>query len=317
MDFVRPSILSLIGVIFAFAQTLANAFTTLDYPGAAFTTPNDINDAGQIVGDYAGGHGFLYSNGKFTTIDVPGAQFTIALGINNAGQIVGYYRDGTTNHGFLYSSGKFTTIDVPGADLTGAAGINDAGDIVGWTNHQGFHKVGGTFNTIAVPDDASGVLTCCTSPDDINASGQIVGFYVGPPQPWGLHGFLYSGGSYVPIDAPGAVSSIGESSTMARDINDAGHIVGDFSDKAGSHGLAYDGKRFVVIDLPTDLSTDGTLATGINNAGEIVGYFYNSGGQHGFLIPEPQVVVMLGVALAALRLGWHRKCRCAELSSAG
>jgi probable HAF family extracellular repeat protein len=307
MNFIRTPILSLIGVIFAFAQTSANAFTTLDYPGAAFTTPNDINDAGQIVGDYAGGHGFLYSHGKFATIDVPGAQFTVALGINNAGQIVGYYRDDTTNHGFLYSSGKFTTIDVPGADLTGAAGINDAGDIVGWTNHEGFRKVGGTFSTIAVPNDGSNTLTCCTSPDDINASGQIVGYYVGPPQPWGLHGFLYSGGNYVPIDAPGAVSSIGESTTMVQGINDAGHIVGEFSDKAGYHGFAYDGKRFEVIDLPTDLPENSTGATGINNAGEIVGDFEDfDGRQHGFLISEPQVLVMLGVALVALRLGWHR-----------
>lgn len=40
----------------------------------------------------------------------------------------------------------------------------------------------------------------------------------------GDHGFLYTGGSFTPLDAPGAIV------TRAYGINDAGQIVGQFFD---------------------------------------------------------------------------------------
>jgi uncharacterized membrane protein len=47
-------------------------------------------------------HGFLLSNGELTSIDVPGATFTSARGINCLGDIVGEYRDaGGRVHGFM------------------------------------------------------------------------------------------------------------------------------------------------------------------------------------------------------------------------
>ena len=51
-------------------------YTTLDDPSTlgATTFANDINNAGQIVGDYrnnSGTHGFLYSGGTDTAIDDP------------------------------------------------------------------------------------------------------------------------------------------------------------------------------------------------------------------------------------------------------
>jgi hypothetical protein len=49
----------------------------------------------------------------------------------------------------------------------------------------------------------------------------------------GFHGFLYSGGSYTSIDVPGAT---GKGGTQAFGINDAGQIVGTYSDSSGSHG---------------------------------------------------------------------------------
>ena len=123
------------------AGSSANAanfsFTQIDVPGADLTSPEDINDAGQIVGlfgDSTGTHGFLTNNtgGSFIPIDVPGARFTDARGINDAGQIVGTFIDSTA-HGFLTNNtgGSFIPIDVPGAIGAEAFGINDAGQIVG------------------------------------------------------------------------------------------------------------------------------------------------------------------------------------------
>jgi probable HAF family extracellular repeat protein len=110
-------------------------FSTIDVPGAQFTSPNDINNAGQIVGwffDNGGpAHGFLYVGGTFSRIDVPGAFGTLPQGINNAGQIVGWFGDSKGTHGFLDVGGTFSTIDVPGETHTFAQGINDVGQIVG------------------------------------------------------------------------------------------------------------------------------------------------------------------------------------------
>jgi hypothetical protein len=61
-------------------------FTRIDFPGAAGTQPNDINDRRQIVGTYSNANSctgcaddkrdFLLDRGRFTTIHVPGAAQT-------------------------------------------------------------------------------------------------------------------------------------------------------------------------------------------------------------------------------------------------
>ena len=77
-------------------------------------------------------HGFLLDRGVCTTIDVPGAQGTQPNDINNRGQIVGQYEAGGAVHGFLLDRGTFTTIDAPGAPrATQVIGINDRGEMVG------------------------------------------------------------------------------------------------------------------------------------------------------------------------------------------
>ena len=56
----------------------------------------------------------------FTTVEDPLAtQDTQGGGINNAGQIVGDYADASGGHGFLLSGGVFTTIDEPVAVAAG------------------------------------------------------------------------------------------------------------------------------------------------------------------------------------------------------
>ena len=67
---------------------------------------------------------------------------------------------------------------------------------------------------------------------------------------------------------------------MARGINDAGQIVGDFQDSTTMHGFLDVGGSFTTIDVPGARSTS---AQGINDAGQIVGYFIDSTGDHGFL----------------------------------
>jgi uncharacterized membrane protein len=75
-------------------------------PGAIGSSPQGINDKGEMVGQFWDQnfttHGYLRAGSEYKTIDFPGAVFTGAQGVNNAGLIVGAYFD--TNwglHGFI------------------------------------------------------------------------------------------------------------------------------------------------------------------------------------------------------------------------
>ena len=98
-------------------------------PAVPFFQVFDINNAGQIVGDFVDaavlGHGFLLSEGNFTTIDVPGSFQSFAGGVNNAGQIVGTFADDTGQHGFLATPvPEPGTLIFPGSEMTGYHGIS-------------------------------------------------------------------------------------------------------------------------------------------------------------------------------------------------
>ena len=102
---------------------------------------------------------------------------------------------------------------------------------------------------------------------DINSAGKIVGAFglriSGRPS----QGFLYTDGSFITVDVPGA------SGTSAYGINDAGQIVGTFQTSGVDHGFLYSNGHFITIDVPGARSTD---AVGINNAGLIVGTFIDA-----------------------------------------
>src|SRR5262249_51519462 len=104
------------------------------------------------------------------------------------------------------------------AETAGLLTQDKAGQIVGdfFSNGtHGFLKDGATFTTI--------VVGRFTEAHGINNAGQIVGFVLGGP--FGpVHGFLKDGTTFTTIDVPGAAT------TFPFGINDAGQIVGSFSD---------------------------------------------------------------------------------------
>jgi uncharacterized membrane protein len=221
-------------------------FTTIDFPGAAFTGAVGINPQGDIVGRYdeADGrqHGYLRSGGEFTTIDFPGATLTTAFGINPRGDIVGQYRSADAKlHGYLLSGGEFTTIDFPAATSTAAWKINPAGDIAGrYTSTDGKSHVfllsDGEFTSIDFPgafDTAPAAIPFV----GINARGDIVSNYCDgapctPTSHGNVHGFLVTGGKFTSIDFPGAFL------TAASSVNNRGDIVGVYVDTNGqAHGF--------------------------------------------------------------------------------
>jgi probable HAF family extracellular repeat protein len=148
--------------------------------------------------------------------------------------------------------------------------------------------------------------------DRINNLGQIVGVYGMAPS-LAQQGFLYSGGTFTPLDLTTAtgindhgqivgttstgsklVGALDDSGvltildvpgsiqTIAAGINNTGKIVGTYSDSRGvGHGFLYTAGAFITIDVPGAAATE---AYGINDADQIVGAYYEANfKQHGFL----------------------------------
>jgi hypothetical protein len=220
-----------------FKRDRAGRFTRIDFPARGATNLFDVNDRGQLVGNFRPFpcsdseplQGFLRDErGRFTTIQIPGASLIQAVGINNRGQVVGSYVDaGGTTHGYVRDGSRITAVDGP-AGATGATvfDINDLGQMVGtYLDHAGgihaFSLRKGRYTTI----DAPGVPY--TFPFGVNNRGQIAGLTLAT-LPLGLgsdaHGFVLragAGGPFTPVDVPGAVGG-----TAAFDISGHGAIVG-------------------------------------------------------------------------------------------
>jgi probable HAF family extracellular repeat protein len=148
-------------------------FTTIDYPGAEATRLHDVNNKGEIVGQYRDAgrtyHSMLKGGQVFSTITPPGANGPVsaALGINDAGQIVGAFRDtNSTDHAYVKNGDSITVFDHPNAGSgrgnfnnyrgTYFNDINNAGIIVGnFTGNDDFDrafiKVGDTLTTFDHP----------------------------------------------------------------------------------------------------------------------------------------------------------------------
>lgn len=139
------------------------------------------------------------------------------------------------------------------------------------------HSMGApTFTSFDFP---SAVFTAA---DDINASGQITGWYIDAAGT--THGFIRDGDNYASIDFPGAPF------TSVYGINNQGDIVGRYTlkdvaaDKDVRGYLLRDGV-FYTIDFP---GAAETRPLGINSLGDIVGiYAYQKQGKHhGFLLRD-------------------------------
>src|SRR5581483_8844335 len=107
---------------------------------------------------------------------------------------------------------------------------------------------------ITVLDDPKGIATNAYY---INNSNVVVGSYA-LATGFG-NGFIYSGGVYTDVGPPNATAG-----SVAVGINDAGQVVGYFSDQVGEHGFVYTNGTYTTLDVPGALVT---LAGAINNNG--------------------------------------------------
>lgn len=233
-----------------------------------------------------------------------GTTDVTALRINNAGQVAGILTANGTSNYYLYDGQSVQRI--AGGTPYGAPGLNDQGSVVGTLfsggTYQGFVYAGGSVQPL------SGIM-----PSAINNAGQIVGVSTDRPfLTWGIeldHGsvtaFGPSGGDWSTADAINAhgevagttaLSEFGRTgafyvladmqqhlllapsggSLASRDINDAGILVGQFSEWTTPGTSAFYYHRGVVDLLPSPggygeavaINNSGTIAGGVGMAGD-------------------------------------------------
>jgi probable HAF family extracellular repeat protein len=127
--------------------------------------------------------------------------------------------------------------------------------------------LGYTYTEIIVPG-----LTGATAAA-INNRGDIVGYGAASS---GTVGFLESKGAFTLLSFPGSAS------TVANGINDAGDIVGGYTDTAaGRHGFLYSEGAWTTIDAPAPELPNTTTLRAINNLGQIAGATQSGDPSHG------------------------------------
>lgn len=225
-----------------------------------------INNNGQVVGQNAIGHAFLYANGIMTDLGTLGGSNSFALNINDGGIVVGW-ADNTdsTTQGFLYQNGKMSGLS-RGALSGGAQGINGSGQVVGWYSNSGTTPAGAPLGPTQPFLYANGAKANLgnfpagsdTFPLSINDSGQIIG-YTYQPGVSGEQPFLIQNGTTTILNVSGAFQM----------INAGGQVVGGryYSDTVRHAQLYSNG---LLVDLGT-FGGSNSWAYGINNAGEVVG----------------------------------------------
>jgi probable HAF family extracellular repeat protein len=260
-------------------------FATL---GGANAVPQNLNDAGQVVGnsDVASGqqHAFVSdASGRLTDLGtLPGGRFSSATAINNAGQIVGYADTGKATggandytggdlvlgaHAVVFAQGRVQDLGTLGGSSSLAKGINNAGTIVG---------------TALTADGAQ-------------------------------HAFMYKNGVMTDLGTLGTAPRGGPLESAALAVNNLGQIVGQSSYQAfvtDASGKMTDLNKLI----PPGLGVSLWIATSINDLGQILAVGTTSGentGLHDYLltptdlgtpayaVPEPTALTM-GLLISAL-----------------
>jgi probable HAF family extracellular repeat protein len=245
-------------------------------------TARGINEAGQVVGGFAGGSvflpptpGFLWDpeNGAtlLTNPNDPILRHVAAKRLNNAGQVAGTVLGAAfvpAGHPFVWDE-ETGLVDVgylsgPACCMVQAHGINDLGLVVGTSaDFLGF------ASQAFIWDSASGIrpLDDLRQANSINNAGQIVGqgFDQTPDDD-------STGPQAVLLDPVVGLQDLGtlpgSTGSSAADINELGHVVGSSDNNAF---LWQDG-----VMSPLDAgSLAETSATAINNGGTIIGFGSN------------------------------------------
>lgn len=220
-----------------------------------------INNAGQVAGlvsDISGMYGGVWDHGRLTRLPTAfpdGTYLMVPAGINWRGTIAGWGINATTEErrAFTFSRGRVEWFGTPGMVPDA---INDVGQIAG----LGFLYSRGAITSLAGIEAISA----------INNAGTVVGTLAGSQR-----AALWKDGEVTLIDPSNPNRS------SAKDINDAGQVVGDHDVVQADGSLAsrpFLYSRGVLHDLALPAGATWGSAYAINNTGQIVGFYFGADG---------------------------------------
>jgi probable HAF family extracellular repeat protein len=222
-----------------------------------------------------------------------GGPSSHAFGINDAGQVVGGASTSEgVSHAFLYdrnASPKMQDLGTLGGNYSEARSINDAGQVVGYSDttncsvagcytdyHAFLYERSATpqmqdLGTLGVGTQ-SGINNSFAS--GINDAGQVVGGASTSSDSY--HAFLYERSATPQMQDLGTLgvgTTLGDNYSEARDINDAGQVVGlSITSSDSYHAFLYERSATPQMqDLGALGDDDYSEARGINDAGQVVG----------------------------------------------
>jgi len=252
------------------------------FPGSTYNVAAAINDGGVVVGPSSLGgveHAVRWPAGSTAPIDVGMGR---PSDINNAGQIAGEFGIHaalwTPNGAGGYA---LTLLDaqLPSPNYSQAQAINANGQVVGsyqvqsngewvrkcflWTPD----KPNATTGTLTTLPDLGG--TFCAAAD-INSRGYVVG--ASTTSKGDQHGFVWSPPSW---GLPGRIRDLTPNGdpSYASSINDGGQIAGQHVTQTTASAAIWtpSGGQYVLTDIGTFTGLQ-TWATAINDAGFVVGW---------------------------------------------
>jgi probable HAF family extracellular repeat protein len=261
----------------AYLWSLSGGLTDLGDLGGGKSYAYGINNLGQIVGesyiDSTSSHAFLWHGQMSDLGGLSGGVRSIAVSINNLGVIIGgtFFSDNSFSPFRWTQDNKLQSMDLQGGI---AFKIIDDGRMVGSKNNHAW-----LWNAPGAGTDLGGLPGFgYTEADDINQSGQVVGFAT-PAQnvEYPTHAF-----SWTPNVGLKDLGTLGGPNSRAFSINNEGFIVG-WADKLpyGTNGCMWtpSGDKLnldaLVVNKPAGANIGDAHA--INQKGVIVGQGNDNG----------------------------------------
>ncbi len=280
------------------AQT--NSILDLGTLGGASSSPNGINNNGQVCGSaYTTNgeqHAFLYTNGTMIDLGTLGGSFASGSAINNSGQVAGEsYTPGNSSsstHAFLYTSGALQDLGTLGGSYSEADAMNDSGWVVGASYTAG-NALNPFLYTNGVMYDLGTLGGDWGAASGVNNKGQVSGVaYTANVEE---HAFLYTSGAMLDL------GTLGGSVSYANGINNNGQVTGgSYTASGATHAFLY--TSGAMQDLGT-LGGDTSFAEGINDNGQVVGWSDTSDGTQDAFLYINGVMIDLNNLLPA-NSGW-------------